>query len=201
MKQKSIQRFASGLLGFSLVVGGTFYGTTAAQAATPVPPTLTCPAGSTLYGPATPVRMASLTTNPLTGENLQIPVNLSLTAGQRLNIVSYLSWDGYENRSATVNQPNEQWAVRVGGAVSSLTADLADGVEFAQQTGTLTSVTALTNGVVEIVHMSVLGPTVGIYNSVFPIGFCANVSTPYDLALTKSLTTAGPFQTGSSATL
>jgi Domain of unknown function DUF11 len=180
------------------------FGSPSASAADPVPPTLTCPTGTTFYGPAAGTFMAVFTLNPATGspvtsQNLLIPVGLTLKAGERLNIVKYLSWDGYPNRAASAVQLNEKWAVKAGTVVSPFTEDIPDGVNEATTTGSLGSIVATADAAVEFAHHGALGPTTE-FNSVYPIGICASVDKPYDLTITKTLVTAGPFQKGSSAT-
>jgi hypothetical protein len=199
MIQRIGKRLPSGLLGLSLLGAGLVFGSPSASAANPVPPTLTCPAGTTLYGPATPTRMAIFSLVPFETENLVLPIGLTLKAGERLNIVKYLSWDGYESRASSAPQDHEQWAVRAGSVVSPFTTDLPDGVVEAQTTGSLGSIIATTDSAVELAHHGALGPTT-LFNSVYPIGICASVDKPYDLKISKTLVTAGPFQKGSSAT-
>jgi Domain of unknown function DUF11 len=194
-----IKRLPSGLLGLSLLGAGLVFGSPSASAADPVAPTLTCPAGTTFYGPSAPTRMAVFSLTPFVSENLVIPIGLNLKSGERLNIVKYLSWDGYPNRATSAAQANEQWAVRAGSVVSSLTEDIADGVTEAQTTGSLGSIVATSDAAVELAHHGALGPTT-LFNSVYPIGICASVDKPYDLKITKTLVTAGPFQKGSPAT-
>ncbi len=193
-------KFAPGFFGLTLVGATLGLGNPAAHAADPVPPTLTCPAGSTAYGPASLTRMAVLVMNPRQGDNLSIPLTgLSLKAGDRLNIVNYLSWDGYETRASSAAQLNEKWAVRAGTVVSAYTEDIADGVTFAQTTGSLGSIVATADAPVDLVHHGLLNEST-IFNSVFPIGVCLSVDSPFDLKVTKALTGSGPFQQGSSAT-
>jgi Domain of unknown function DUF11 len=199
MTQRISKRLSSGLLGLSLLGAGLVFGSPSASAADPVAPTLTCPAGTTFYGPSTPTRMAVFSLTPFVSENLVIPIGLNLKAGERLNIVKYLSWDGYPNRASAGIQVNEQWAVRAGSVVSSLTEDIPDGVIEAQTTGSLGSIVATTDAAVELAHHGALGPTT-LFNSVYPVGICASVDKPYDLKITKTLLTAGPFQKGSPAT-
>ena len=193
-------KIAPGFFGLTLVGATLGLGTPAAHAGDPVPPTLTCPAGSTAYGPASLTRMAVLIMNPRQGENLSIPLTgLSLKTGDRLNIARYLSWDGYENRASSAAQLNEKWAVRAGTVVSAYTEDIPDGVTFAETTGSLGSIVATADAPVDLVHHGLLNEST-IFNSVFPIGVCLSVDSPFDLKVTKALTSTGPFQQGSSAT-
>jgi hypothetical protein len=199
MKQRISKKLSSSFLGLSLLAAGLIVGTPSANAADPVPPTLTCPAGTTFYGPSTPTRMAVFSLSPLETENLVIPIGLTLKAGERLNVVRYLSWDGYENRAAAATQIHEQWAVRAGSVATPFTADIPDGVLEAQTTGSLGSIVATADAPVELAHHFTFGPST-VFNSVFPIGICASVESPYDLKISKSLVTAGPFQKDSLAT-
>ncbi len=96
-------------------------------------------------------------------------------------------------------QINEKWAVKAGTVVSAFTQDIPDGVIEASTTGSLGSIVATADAAVELAHHGALGPTTD-FNSVYPIGICASVDKPYDLTITKTLVTAGPFQKGSTAT-
>jgi uncharacterized repeat protein (TIGR01451 family) len=166
-----------------------------AQATVPLtrPTDITCPTGELKF-----VSPANSTPLYTIAPNQTASTGIRLDAGDRLTVTSYRSWDGYPNRG-TVFQTSEQWAVRSGSQTTQLTQDLADNVVAAEVLGGSLGSIIGDGSPVTIIHSSIVPPANfdGSPNSVFPVGFCYKIEKPYDLSITKSITSTGPYAVGS----
>ncbi len=162
--------------------------------AEPIPTDVTCATGESKY-------LFPVGTFLYKGAPGPLNTTLALTAGDRLTVTKSLSYDQYVGRSAVV-QANEQWALRIGTATTSLTPDVPDLLDYADTSRVNTalgSVVAPLSGNVEIVHSSLVQPVDDSPNSVRPVGFCYRLEQPYDLTLTKTTITTAVLS-GSSVT-
>lgn len=192
-------------LAVTLVVGATMMlligvAPARAQVAGPTPPPdIECPAGTNKY--VTPrevnVERGGLVLPPTLKVSRPLYVTGLVLPPGRLHIDKYVSWDGYLTRASSPVQPQERWAIRVGGVSTGLTDDLTDGVIEDTKTGSLGFIDQ-PGGVVEYVHSSLyLGVPPFDTDSVHPSGFCWTLDQPFDLTLTKSVVPSSVVSGGS----
>jgi LPXTG-motif cell wall-anchored protein len=113
-----------------------------------------------------------------------------------INITKYWSW--HPGPLPTYNEANQQWAIKVGAAVTGFTEDLVGTNTTALTIGAL-GVFASPGGTISLVHSSTPGGGYpGVYdgsgNSVVPLGFCYQVVPTVEstIASTIAPTTAAP---------